>query len=105
MKQVNVNMTPRTKTLDMAVANIQMRVNMFKSAHEEELNKDEYNVDFNIAGRSFFRLPSEDEYFTFNVGSYKVDPRVSPTERAEFLVKYDNIGRRIKDIFILANDE
>jgi len=105
VKQVSTNMIPRTKLLDLATANIQMRMNEFKNLHQDVFYGEEYGVDYNVAGRAFFRLPSTDEYFIFNVGSYRVDPRVSPTERADFLVKYNPIEARIKDIFVLTVED
>lgn len=104
MAKKNVTSIPRTKLLDTAISNIQNRVNQFKNFYTDTLYKEEYDVDYNIAGKQFVRKPSEDADFVFYVGTYKVDPRVDETGQAEFVVHYDNLNRKIKNIFVLTND-
>lgn len=105
MKKLNVSFAPRTKLLDTAIASIQNRMNQFKISCDDTFYKEEYNVDYNISGKTWIRLPSETDEFVFNVGNYKVDPRVDKTGSADFVLHYDNVSRKIKGIFILTNEE
>jgi len=96
MKKINVSYLPRTKHLDDMINSVQKRMTTFKSMNGDELfsSEPDMQVDHNVSGRYWARIPSEDEYAHFAAGKY----RISLDKEVEIFVRFDTIANKIKDI-------
>jgi hypothetical protein len=100
MKLKNSNYIRRTKELDNALTNIRNRMNQFKNEHKELFFDPDYNTDFALYGKTWKMLENEDySGVVFDAGTYKVDTDQS----SKFVVHYDTIGGKIKDIFVVES--
>jgi hypothetical protein len=100
MKLKNSIYIKRTKELDNAVTNIQKRMNQFKNEHKELFFDPDYNTDFALYGKTWKMLENA-EYSgaVFDAGNYKVDT----DQTSKFVVHYDTINQKIKDIYIVES--
>ena len=104
MKKVKVEYITRTKLLDTAVASIQNRMNSFKKDYET-LTKDDFETNHNLAGRTWVRLPNDNEDLVFNAGKYNVEEKVSANGKIEFHVHFSAIMNKIKSIYVVTGEE
>jgi len=98
MKLKNSNYIKRTKELDLAVNNIQKRMNQFKNNHKELFYSPDYNTDFALFGKTWRMLETDEiSMAVFDAGIYKIDTDKSN----KFVVHFDTLKDKIKDIFIV----
>jgi hypothetical protein len=77
----------------------------FKDNHTEDLNKEDFETDYGIAGKTWRRKPDEGDKVVFDAGYYTIDPKTCAAGVAPFEVHYDTLNRKISAMFILLDEQ